>query len=68
MTFSFLDDSNPEERLKALDYCADLLRLVAAVGGEACVFGDWENSEGCRKEVDLAKELGIVIRYAKLPT
>jgi len=63
LTLSFIDDSKPHEREQALAYCGDLLRAVAAAGGEAWIYGDYQNSEGCRKEIKLARELGIWLSY-----
>lgn len=55
--FSFLNDSNSNERKKALEYCLEILKVC----DEVWVFGDWEESEGCRLEVEAAREIGKVI-------
>lgn len=48
--FSFLNDNAPEERSKALELCEEL------VSGCDCLFscGEWEKSEGCILEHNVA--------------
>lgn len=57
--FSFLDDREPEEREKALGYCLNLISDC----DEVWVFGDWRSSEGCVKEVNMARLLGKTVRF-----
>jgi len=61
--FIYLDDEAEEERRFAIETSKDLIRIVAAVDGEAWVFGQYQNSEGCLGEIKLAEELGMTIRY-----
>ena len=60
--YGYLDDTIPEERTHALKCCLQLLETVHEGGGQAIVFGDWENSEGCKMELRLCQELGIRIK------
>lgn len=55
--FSFLKDEVPEERELALKLCQELVKGC----DQAWLFGDWENSEGCRIEIRTAKKVGIPI-------
>lgn len=57
--FSFLDDEEPDQREKALGYCLNLINDC----DEVWVFGEWKDSEGCVKEVKMARLLGKTIRY-----
>lgn len=43
------------EYYKGLSFCTDLLKHCDIM----LVFGDWENSTGCKKEVELCKEEDI---------
>lgn len=52
-SFSYLNDNIPEERAKAMEFCLELLEVCDCI----FFFGDYENSEGCRMEMDLAKQL-----------
>lgn len=62
--FSYLDESkNPNDRILALQYCFSLMEMVHKEEGEAWVYGDWRNSEGCEKEILKATELGMRIRF-----
>ena len=61
--FGFTDDTVPEERVKALELCKQLLRTVAQAEGEAWVYGEWQTSSGCLGEVELARQLGIPLRF-----
>lgn len=56
---SFLDDTIPEERAKALELCLDLLGMCEI----AFVFGDWANSVGCRQEIIKARRRGIIVVF-----
>jgi len=60
--FSWLNDHEPEEREDGLNGALALLRMC----DEVWVFGDWENSEGCKKEIALAEELRKPIRTVLL--
>jgi len=51
--FGFLNDNVPDERQKAMEYCDELLESCDCV----FFFGEWESSEGCCREMDLAKQL-----------
>lgn len=53
--FAFLDVF---ERKISLKLCRELLSLA----DELWVFGNWADSEGCRKEIGWAKEMGIPVR------
>lgn len=55
--FGFVDPLGPQEWV--LEQCRGLL----ACADELWVFGDWQNSEGCRMEVEHAKVLGIPVLY-----
>lgn len=55
--FGFLNDSVLEERHRALSFCDELIKVC----DQAWLFGDWENSEGCRREIRTAKKVGIPI-------
>jgi hypothetical protein len=57
--FSFLKVFSEDD--KAIEMCLKLLALADGLW----VFGDWENSEGCRIEIQRARELGIPICYGK---
>ncbi len=57
--FSFLDDDEPEEKEKALGYRLNLINDC----DEVWVFGEWKQSEGCNKEVSMARLLGKTVRY-----
>ena len=46
---------------KALEMDMNLLELA----DELWVFGEWEKSEGCRMEVERAKEINIPVFYGK---
>ena len=50
LTFSFMNDNAPEERSKALGFCENLVEACD------CLFltGDWERSEGCILERNVA--------------
>lgn len=62
LAFDFLDDEDCKEREKAIGYCMELLKLVGRAGGEAWYFGDWQNSKGCLREIEMAKKLGTPLR------
>ena len=49
-SFSFLHDNIPEERSKAMEFCENLVETCD------CLFlcGDWEKSEGCTLERNVA--------------
>lgn len=63
LTFNFLNDRDSKERAKALDCCAELLQVINYYGGEAWAFGNHTASEGCQKEIALALEIGMKLRY-----
>lgn len=46
---------NDTEYYKGLSFCTDLLKHCDMM----LVFGDWEQSTGCKAEIELAKELNI---------
>ena len=48
--FSFLHDNIKSERLKALDFCCELVETA----DELWLFGDWERSDGCLVERNVA--------------
>lgn len=48
--FGYLDDNVKTERLKALDFCCELVEI----SDELWLFGDWEHSHGCNKEHNVA--------------
>ncbi len=51
--FSFTNDHVPEERNRAMEFCDELIEVADCI----FFFGEWETSEGCRREMDLAKQL-----------
>ena len=53
LTFSFMNDKAPEERSKALELCENLVEFA----DELWLFGEWEKSEGCQMERDVALQL-----------
>ncbi len=55
--FSFLSPFG--DQTIPLNMCKELLKLA----DEVRFYGDWENSEGCILEHNLAKELGMKIVY-----
>ena len=55
LAFSFLRE--PDERELALEYCLTLLERC----DELWLTGDWRNSEGCRMELERARELGMPV-------
>lgn len=63
LTFNFLNDKDEKEREKALDCCAELLKNIKLCGGEAWVFGNHAYSDGCQREIALAKKIGMKLRY-----
>jgi len=54
LTFSFLNDNNPQERERAMMYS---LRLLSACD-ELWLAGKWQKSEGCRVELLYAQAVG----------
>lgn len=48
--FGFLHDNIPEEREKALGFCCELVETA----DELWLFGDWERSDGCLIERNVA--------------
>jgi hypothetical protein len=55
--FSFLGVLKDDET--ALDMCLKLLELA----DELWVYGDWDTSEGCRMEIERARELNLPILF-----
>jgi hypothetical protein len=55
--FSFFEPFFDDD--KALEMCLKLIELA----DEMWVFGDWKTSEGCRKEIERARELGIPVNF-----
>lgn len=55
--FGFMYDDF--EYFKGLSFCTDLLKHCKLM----LVFGDWTNSVGCTKEVDLCNEVGIPVLF-----
>ncbi len=56
-SLSFLNDE--ESREYSLMWCREILKMC----DEVWVFGEWEKSEGCRKEVSWAKEYGKPVMF-----
>lgn len=56
--FNFLNDKVPEDRIRALTFCAKL-------ADEVWLFGEWEKSEGCRREIQVAVHELITIRIVE---
>lgn len=54
--FSFL---SALDRERPLELCRKLLSLA----DELWVFGDWQTSEGCRKEIEHARALGLPVVF-----
>ena len=61
--YIYLDDDVPEEREYALQCCEKLLEMVHNAGGEAWVYGDWQNSEGCKRELEKCRELVMKVVF-----
>ena len=61
--FGFLS-TTPEEDALALDQCKALLELA----DELWVYGDWQNSKGCRAEIAYAEILKLPIKYKNRQT
>lgn len=60
LAFSFFDpDKEPE---KAMQYCLELLRAC----DELWIYGNWESSEGCLAEIEVAKCRNIPLKYNTL--
>lgn len=59
--FSFLDDERPEERQRAIAYCLELLSRC----DELWLAGDWQRSEGCRKELLHARIIGMPVSVVR---
>lgn len=55
----FLDDTDPVQRTRALTLCEKLIRVADVVE----VYGDWLDSEGCRREVEFARTMGKPVRF-----
>lgn len=55
--FSFISSLGPQDWV--LSQCRALLELA----DEVWVFGDWQESEGCRMEVEHARKLGITVVF-----
>lgn len=55
--FGFVSALGPQDWV--LSQCRALLELA----DELWVFGDWKTSEGCKMEVEHARELGITIVF-----
>ena len=55
--FGFLPVGTEESR--ALEQCRALLELA----DELWVYGDWQNSEGCKIEIRFAEILKIPVKY-----
>ena len=55
--FAFVSALGPDEWV--LEQCRELLSLA----DEIWVFGDWEHSEGCRMEVEHARNLGMKVIF-----
>lgn len=53
------DDAKEEDRKEILKLCTGVLKRC----DEIWVFGDWQNSEGCRLEVKTAEESGISAKF-----
>ncbi len=50
-------DEVPEERKLALKLCQELIKGC----DQAWVFGDWQESEGCKIEIQAAEETGVPV-------
>lgn len=58
----FVDESiRPSDREAALECDMDLLRMVAAMGGELWAYGDYTMSNGCKAEIQLARDMGMPV-------
>lgn len=55
--FSFYDPRGPQEQV--LGQCVAMLERA----DELWVFGDWQESQGCRMEVEYAKRLGKGVEF-----
>ena len=55
--FGFVSPLEPQEWV--LSQCRALLEMA----DELWVFGDWQNSEGCRMEVEHARKMGITVVF-----
>ena len=55
--FSFVDPTGPQEVVLA--YCRSLLLAC----DELWVHGNWQESEGCRMEVDIAQFVGMPVVF-----
>ena len=55
--FSFISSLGPQDWV--LSQCRALLELA----NELWVYGDWQQSEGCRMEVEHARKLGITVVF-----
>ena len=56
--FSFISTYN---RVDVFRYCRELMNFA----DELWVFGEWEASEGCKLEIEWAKERGIPVVFMK---
>ncbi len=57
-SFSYLNDKVPEDREKALKFCEELV----SAADEIWFFGDFNKSEGCMREWDVAMQDPPTIR------
>ena len=55
--FDFMDPKG--DQTLVMKYCFKLLSKV----DELWVFGNWEESEGCRMEIVFARQIGIPIQF-----
>lgn len=51
--FSYFNDHVPEERSKAMEFCDNLIEVADCL----LFFGEWQKSEGCQREMNVAKQL-----------
>ncbi|WP_455611415.1 DUF4406 domain-containing protein [Cloacibacillus porcorum] len=59
--FSFLPYEDSRSDLRGRELCMDLIRHA----DELRVFGDWESSEGCRMEIEIARHMGIPVQFSE---
>ena len=56
--FSFLSDNIPSERHRACEFCEEFVTMA----DELWLFGEWEKSEGCLMERNVALAEFVTIR------
>jgi hypothetical protein len=56
-----LDDNIPAERQRGINN--DIAILRSGVVNELWVYGNWQESKGCKAEIELARECGISVVF-----